>query len=228
MTFFTGKRKTWAFSTAASLLLHLPLFLLISFAPPPEPVTTPVLKLSARSFPAEQKPGMLPAAQTQPAAPRKQKTETAKASSQPKAPSGAKSENTIKQKEESAAEGSQKEAPGGVPAGITPDGGTKETGDRDLSKRLTAAPAVPVDAYSLQIIKKIIPDYPAFSRKRNEQGTVKIIVIIKDSAVTKAEIDESSGYKRLDNSALRAAKQWRFNHEGETKAIIPFIFNLNN
>lgn len=228
MTFLRGKRKTWIFPITASLLLHLPLFLLISFAPSPEPTAAPVLKLSARSLPAEQKPEMPPAAQTQPAAPRKQKTETGKAPSQPKAPPGAKPENTTKPKEESAAEGNQNEAPQNIPAGATPGGGAKETGGRDLSERVTAAPAVPVDVYSLQIIKKIIPDYPAFSRRRNERGTVKIIVTIKNGAVTKAEIDKSSGYERLDNSALRAAKQWRFSHEGEARAIIPFIFNLDD
>lgn len=237
MTRLGGGRKVWIFSITLSLLLHVPIIFLLLHTPLPKPAVTPGLKLSARPLPAKAQPAAGPpqAAQTRPTAAQTQKTEAVKAPSRPKQRlNNTRPETTTKSEKESVGTDSGNTLPT-APAGMGSDTGNGANGAREAAGQGggsagsgLAADSGPVDVYSLQITKKIIPDYPAFSRKRNESGTVKIIVTIKDGAVTKAGIKESSGYERLDNSALRAAKQWRFNHDKETQAIIPFIFNLND
>ena len=83
-----------------------------------------------------------------------------------------------------------------------------------------------MDVGTLVVTKKVLPDYPSFSRKRREEGTVKIIITIENGGVTKAEVEASSGYERLDASALRAVRQWRFDSPGTVRARVPFAFRL--
>lgn len=83
-----------------------------------------------------------------------------------------------------------------------------------------------VEIGSLKITKKILPEYSSFSRKRNEEGTVSVIITVSNGIVTKAEIESSSGYQRLDASALRAVKQWLFNSQGTVRARVPVTFKL--
>ena len=82
------------------------------------------------------------------------------------------------------------------------------------------------DVSALTVIHKVIPDYPAFSRKRREEGTVTIIASLADGAVTAAEVEKGSGFARLDMAALRAVKGWRFAHDGKIRVRIPFAFKI--
>ncbi|MEG1641888.1 MAG: energy transducer TonB [Synergistaceae bacterium] len=84
----------------------------------------------------------------------------------------------------------------------------------------------PVDVRTLIVTRKVIPEYPAFSRKRKEEGTVTIIVTIDNGRVTKTEIEKSSGWGRLDASAVRAVEQWRFESPVKVRARIPITFLL--
>ena len=55
------------------------------------------------------------------------------------------------------------------------------------------------------------PAYPSISRRRGEEGTVLLeLLVLADGSVTEVEIKESSGYPRLDKSALDAVKRWRY------------------
>jgi periplasmic protein TonB len=56
------------------------------------------------------------------------------------------------------------------------------------------------------------PAYPLRARLRGEQGTVTLRVLVgADGAVLRAEVAQSSGYRRLDDAALEAVrKRWRF------------------
>lgn len=84
-----------------------------------------------------------------------------------------------------------------------------------------------VNIDTLTITKKVLPDYPAFSRKRREEGTVKILITIESGSVTEAKVESSSGSERLDSSALRAVRQWRFEHSGKVRARVPITFKLD-
>ena len=55
------------------------------------------------------------------------------------------------------------------------------------------------------------PPYPALSRRLGEQGRVLVRVLIEpDGRPSKAELQESSGYDRLDQTALQTVMRWRF------------------
>ncbi|MGO9606756.1 MAG: energy transducer TonB [Candidatus Binataceae bacterium] len=78
------------------------------------------------------------------------------------------------------------------------------------------------------------PPYPARSRRRAEEGTVTLHVLVAiDGSVERAEIAESSGFDDLDRSALETVRRrWRFMpaHRGrqsvESWVLVPIKFAL--
>ena len=55
------------------------------------------------------------------------------------------------------------------------------------------------------------PDYPLLSRRQEEQGTVFLrIYVHTDGTAGKVHLKKSSGYTLLDESALRAVRNWHF------------------
>ena len=59
--------------------------------------------------------------------------------------------------------------------------------------------------------KAVNPTYPRISRRRGEEGTVSLsIEVLKSGKAGKVSVVRSSGHKRLDESALRAAKKTEF------------------
>ena len=57
-----------------------------------------------------------------------------------------------------------------------------------------------------------IPAYPEISRRLEEQGTVELCLeLLHDGTVEALRVSQSSGYPRLDQAALEAARTWRFN-----------------
>ena len=65
------------------------------------------------------------------------------------------------------------------------------------------------DVGDLEVLKKVTPEYPLFSRKRREEGTAVIIARIENGSVTSAVLEKTSGHDRLDASALRAVMEWK-------------------
>jgi TonB family protein len=77
------------------------------------------------------------------------------------------------------------------------------------------------------------PPYPALSKRLGEQGKVVVRVFIDtDGNATQAEIRTSSGYDRLDQTALKTAQAWKYvpgKVNGEPKAMwfnVPINFVL--
>lgn len=55
------------------------------------------------------------------------------------------------------------------------------------------------------------PVYPRGSLRRNEQGKVILqVLILADGSVGEIQVKQSSGFKRLDHSAIKAVKRWRY------------------
>ena len=79
------------------------------------------------------------------------------------------------------------------------------------------------------------PVYPPISRREREQGKVLLRVYVEASgAAGKVELGSSSGYERLDKSALAAVSRWRFvpaRQGAEAVAAwvtVPIIFSLKD
>ncbi|MBL8483470.1 MAG: energy transducer TonB [Rhodocyclaceae bacterium] len=55
------------------------------------------------------------------------------------------------------------------------------------------------------------PPYPRLSQRRGEQGTVKLRVLVtKAGNAGKVELEKSSGFEALDESAMRTVATWKF------------------
>lgn len=80
------------------------------------------------------------------------------------------------------------------------------------------------------------PMYPTASRRNNEQGRVELMLyILANGKVGEAQVAQSSGHARLDDSALREAlKSWRFIPQQENGIAVAswqrfaISFNLRN
>jgi protein TonB len=58
---------------------------------------------------------------------------------------------------------------------------------------------------------KTPPGLPALGKRLGEQGKVVVRVLIElDGKANKAEIKQSSGFERLDQSALATVLRWRY------------------
>jgi protein TonB len=55
------------------------------------------------------------------------------------------------------------------------------------------------------------PDYPRAARKRGQEGTVVLSLVIgADGSVQDVSVERSSGYPLLDQSAVKAIRRWHF------------------
>lgn len=112
---------------------------------------------------------------------------------------------------------------------------------------LTSAPApapapatpipVPVElpSSSAAYLNNPLPPYPSLSRRLGEQGTVVVRVLIGvDGRAAQASIERSSGFERLDRTALQTALGWRYvpgKRGGQPEAMwfnVPIVFSLTD
>ena len=83
-------------------------------------------------------------------------------------------------------------------------------GNQRPAANATAA-AVVLPSTSADYLSNPAPPYPRQSKRTGEEGTVVIRVLITpEGRAEKAEIRTSSGYARLDDTALTTVKAWRF------------------
>ena len=120
------------------------------------------------------------------------------------------------------------------------DGKTPGTGHGEGSGNSMGAggsgsgPARSVSLSQLKYKRAVKPEYPARSIQRRESGQVNIQVVVDAAGrVHDARITGSSGFDRLDEAALKAARHSTFHPYMEhgrpvyAMAIIPYRFNLN-
>lgn len=75
----------------------------------------------------------------------------------------------------------------------------------------TSAPTVTLPSTNADYLNNPAPSYPRMSRRMGEQGTVVVRVFINtEGHAEKAEIRITSGYIRLDDTALDTVKRWRY------------------
>lgn len=96
-----------------------------------------------------------------------------------------------------------------------------------------AAPVKMPDANAAHL-QNPAPVYPVLSRKLKEQGTVVLnLLVLASGQVGDVKLEKSSGYPRLDDSAMQAVKHWHYVPAVKNGTAIdywhiqPVIFTLN-
>lgn len=102
-------------------------------------------------------------------------------------------------------------------------------GQPEIPSTFSDNPQQPIAVASeLDILRSVKPIYPLISRRRGEEGTVIVYVrLSSDGKVEEARIHRSSGFDLLDESALKAVKQWIFKSLEEKEVLVPVVFKLN-
>ena len=94
------------------------------------------------------------------------------------------------------------------------------------------APIVPPNFAAAQL-RNAGPSYPFLSRRAKEEGVVLLKVLVgTDGKAARLEIEESSGFERLDEAALKTVGKWRFvpasqgGQPREAWVLVPVTFSL--
>ena len=99
------------------------------------------------------------------------------------------------------------------------------TSATDQDQTLTSA------RFDADYLKNPAPEYPTYSKRMKEQGTVLILVQVSAQGhPEKIQLQQSSGFDSLDEAALQAVRQWQFvpARRGQTpiaaSVIVPIQF----
>lgn len=123
-----------------------------------------------------------------------------------------------------------------TPPPQTPPAGAVDGAQASQSPQQGPPPDQPVLVSSIEFQgARPMPTYPMASRRMREEGRVLVLVEINTQGlVERATIDTSSGFARLDESALTAARKAKFKPYTRNgvaypaKAKIPFDFVMRN
>lgn len=95
------------------------------------------------------------------------------------------------------------------------------------------APVVPPNAEASEL-NNPAPAYPQASRRMGEKGTVTLEILVKaNGTVGDIKVKKSTGFKRLDDAAVRTIRRWKFHPATQAGVAIDywyeidFEFNLN-
>jgi protein TonB len=90
-----------------------------------------------------------------------------------------------------------------------------------------------VPATAVQYVSRPAPAYPSYSRRAGETGRVVVRVLIDEKGdPLRLELQQSSGFSRLDESAVTAIRAARFKpytEDGKPRSVwvlIPIVFDL--
>ena len=102
---------------------------------------------------------------------------------------------------------------------VTPQAPASQAKSSAISTQLPSADAAGLNNKA--------PVYPLLSRKRKEQGTVWLLLLVsKDGLVTQLKLKKSSGFDRLDQAALQAVKAWKFQPARQQGQPIDYWYEL--
>ncbi|WP_052572487.1 energy transducer TonB [Holophaga foetida] len=126
-------------------------------------------------------------------------------------------------------------APGSLPGGVP---GGRQGGEKDATSggdghgfNISITPPKADATY----LKNPHPIYPSFSRRAGETGTVRLRVLVgADGRVIQLEVQQSSGFSRLDQAAMEAVRRWIFlparcgPEAVDAWVVVPLTFALDN
>jgi len=99
-----------------------------------------------------------------------------------------------------------------------------------------APPPAPIPPRPADYLNNPRPPYPSLSRRQGEQGIVRLNILVNpDGSVARLDLLKSSGYPRLDRSAMETVQSsWKFEpaRQGDTPVsawvIVPIQFTLRS
>ena len=102
------------------------------------------------------------------------------------------------------------------------------------SARAPEPPPIIPPRFNADYLQNPAPAYPALARRMHEQGRVLIRVLVSvEGMPERIELKASSGFPRLDQSALETIRSWKFvpARQGEQKiaawVLVPITFTLD-
>ena len=99
---------------------------------------------------------------------------------------------------------------GGVGSG-SPAGGQVNSGASGSGTALASKGNASFTSAAPDYLHNPPPEYPEEARLSRQQGVVTLLVDVSpEGSVLKVSLQRSSGYRRLDEAALRVAKDWKF------------------
>ncbi|MDR0578840.1 MAG: energy transducer TonB [Candidatus Accumulibacter sp.] len=111
--------------------------------------------------------------------------------------------------------------------------GNENTAPATGDDRGAAGGAVTGARFDAAYLNNPAPPYPPQSRRLGEEGKVILRVLVsKDGDALEVDLDVSSGSGRLDESALRAVRRWKFvparrgGAPVESRVLVPILFKL--
>lgn len=129
----------------------------------------------------------------------------------------------------------QTEAPSVQPSSqiAAPSSGGQPVASGPESKPAPAAEPQSQARFDADYLKNPAPSYPPLSRRMREEGKVILRVLVSPSGTAESvEIKTSSGVTRLDESAMRTVREWKFipAKRGDTAVqswvLVPINFKL--
>jgi protein TonB len=95
------------------------------------------------------------------------------------------------------------------------------------------APQITPPAFNAAYLQNPAPRYPLMARRRGEQGTVTLRVLVtRDGIPARVSVERTSGSGHLDSAALETVKTWRFtparagSEPIEAWVLVPVVFRL--
>lgn len=111
--------------------------------------------------------------------------------------------------------------------------GIKNSATTGATSAAPAAPKIELPSSDADYLNNPKPPYPPLSKRMGEQGKVVVRTLIgTDGQAQEVQLALSSGFERLDQAALNAARRWRYvpgKRDGVPQAMwfnIPFNFQL--
>jgi TonB family protein len=81
----------------------------------------------------------------------------------------------------------------------------------DASLGLREMPNVSRGATGIGILRRVLPEYPNASMRAGEEGGTVVQVLVDESGyASDVKVARSSGFERLDDSAVSAVRKWKF------------------
>ena len=112
---------------------------------------------------------------------------------------------------------------------------TASTPDATVSGKNTPTGVVHLPSSQADYLNNPQPTYPALSLRLRESGKVMVRVLIgRNGQALRGDVVQSSGFERLDQSALRAVLAWRYvpgKVDGQPQDMwfdVPISFRLPN